>query len=325
MHAAVLTYLDQIDRRGSIRGAAATLAIASSAVNRRLLRLERELGTPLFQRRRDGVTLTPAGQAVLAHARGTLDGFARLGAELDALRGVTAGVVKIVAIDSLMVNFLPSLVADLARAHPRIVFQVLAEGPVGATEALRAGLADIALAFVDERNRDLAVVARCEVSLGVIMAPGHPLARLRQVRLAECASYPMVLSHDSMPLNPLLASELAEHGTRLGPRVVSNGIDFMRRMILAGLGVGLFTPLGFAKEIARGQLVHRPLAEPRLARLAIGAMTLRRRPLAPAAALALEAIRARLGDLAKTGATMLRGRGIGRRGARQRGRSKGNL
>ena len=62
MHAAVLRYFDHVARHGSIRKAADALAVASSAVNRQILRLEDEMGVALFERGRSGVRPTPAGE-----------------------------------------------------------------------------------------------------------------------------------------------------------------------------------------------------------------------------------------------------------------------
>src|SRR5260370_1159461 len=61
MHAAVLRYFDQVARLGSIRRAAESLNVASSAVNRQIIKLEEETGTALFERLRTGVRLTAAG------------------------------------------------------------------------------------------------------------------------------------------------------------------------------------------------------------------------------------------------------------------------
>ena len=72
MHAAVLRYIDQVARMGSIRRAAAALHVASSAVNRQILKLEADLGTPLFERVGNGVRPTVAGEFVILHARDTL-------------------------------------------------------------------------------------------------------------------------------------------------------------------------------------------------------------------------------------------------------------
>ena len=49
IHAAALYYFDAVRRAGSVRAAARQLNVASSAVNRQILKLERELGTPVFE------------------------------------------------------------------------------------------------------------------------------------------------------------------------------------------------------------------------------------------------------------------------------------
>ena len=49
MHAAVLRYFDHVARLGSIRRAAEFLNVASSAVNRQILKLEEETGVVLFE------------------------------------------------------------------------------------------------------------------------------------------------------------------------------------------------------------------------------------------------------------------------------------
>jgi molybdenum-dependent DNA-binding transcriptional regulator ModE len=108
MHAQVLRYLDEVVRRGSIRKAAEALHIASSAVNRQILKLEAEIGAPLFERRVSGVRLTPAGEILARHARETLYAFSRSRASIDDLKGLKTGHVRVVALDSLMVDFCPA-------------------------------------------------------------------------------------------------------------------------------------------------------------------------------------------------------------------------
>jgi DNA-binding transcriptional LysR family regulator len=62
MHARILKYLDEVVRTDSIRGAAEKLNVAASAVNRQILVLEEDLGTPVFQRLPKGLRLTAAGK-----------------------------------------------------------------------------------------------------------------------------------------------------------------------------------------------------------------------------------------------------------------------
>ena len=61
-HLRILDYVDEVARSGSIRKAAEQLNVTASAVNRRIMDLEEELGAPLFERLPRGVRLTTAGE-----------------------------------------------------------------------------------------------------------------------------------------------------------------------------------------------------------------------------------------------------------------------
>ena len=103
MHAVVLKYFLEVARHGSIRKAAQNLFVASSAVNRQILRLEEELGTELFDRVPSGMRLNAAGERLQQHVRGTLHDFHLMRTELDALKGERKGHVSVAAMDSLLI------------------------------------------------------------------------------------------------------------------------------------------------------------------------------------------------------------------------------
>ena len=81
MHAVVLKYFLEVARCGSIRKAAQNLVVASSAVNRQILRLEDELGTELFDRVPTHIRLNAAGAGLQQHILSTLHGFHRIRAK----------------------------------------------------------------------------------------------------------------------------------------------------------------------------------------------------------------------------------------------------
>ncbi|HZV21596.1 MAG TPA: LysR family transcriptional regulator, partial [Hyphomicrobiales bacterium] len=65
----ILTYIDAVARHGSIRKAAEALHMASSALNRRILDLEEDLGCGLFERLPRGVRPTAAGELFIDYVR----------------------------------------------------------------------------------------------------------------------------------------------------------------------------------------------------------------------------------------------------------------
>lgn len=294
MHAAALRYLEEVARTGSIRRAAESLNIASSAVNRQILKLEKEIGTPLFERNRTGVRPTAAGELLLRHVRQTIADYRRTLAEMANLSGIMSGSVSIISLESLVVRFMPPLIEELSAQHPHVTFTLLVVDPGEIADALRSERNDFGVLFVDERHRGIEVVGDIRTAVGAVMRPDHPLARRRQLTLTECAAYPVVMLHDRWLLDAIMATEFAQSGARFVPRIVSNSIEFMRQIIHAGLGIGFFTPIGFLDEIRRGELVHVPLAEPSLSNSRIGILVPRHKRLSPPALMAIEHIRQRL-------------------------------
>jgi DNA-binding transcriptional LysR family regulator len=309
MHAAVLRYFDQVARLGSIRRAAESLNVASSAVNRQIIKLEEETGTALFERLRTGVRLTAAGEVLLRHARETLIDYDRARADMATLSGTVTGNVRIITLESLIVRFMPQVVAELARAYPQMTLTVVVVDPSAIADELRSGRNDFGVLFVDMRLSRIEVVESFATSVGAVMRPDHPLASRRKLTLTDCSKYPVVMLNDRWLLDGVMAAEFAGSGARLIPRIVSNSIEFMRRIIMADLGIGFFSPVGFVDEIARGDLVHVPLAEPGLADSAIGILVPQDRRPTLAGGIAMDAIRERMREFATNMNGIAKGRG----------------
>ena len=82
--------------------------VAASAINRQIINLEIQLGTPLYDRLPGGMRLTVAGELLLRHAIDTLHDFDRVRVAIDDLKAARSGHIAIAALDLLLVDFLPS-------------------------------------------------------------------------------------------------------------------------------------------------------------------------------------------------------------------------
>ena len=283
LHAVALRYLAEIVRLGSIRRASATLNVASSAINRQVLRLERELGVLVFDRLPTGMRLTPAGELLLHHVRGTLQDFDRLLADMDGLAGIQSGHVTLLAVDSLLVTAVPRTIEHVSRRYPVVTFSALAAAPAAVLTGVAAGEADIGLSFVVPTALPLQLVASAPAPLGCVMAPDHPLARATALSFADLQPYPMAFQSEAMPGATDGDDGFATFRSHTKARFTSNSIEFQRGILRSGLAVACLTRLGFARELASGELAWVPLADPALQQLRIGAFIPQRRTLSPAA------------------------------------------
>jgi DNA-binding transcriptional LysR family regulator len=82
-HLRIMRYVDEVARTGSIRKAADHLNITASAVNRRIMDLEEELGAQLFERRPRGVRLTAAGEVFVHYLREQDGGAERMKSQIE--------------------------------------------------------------------------------------------------------------------------------------------------------------------------------------------------------------------------------------------------
>ena len=267
MHAAVLRYFEAVAEEGSIRRASERLHISPSAVDRQILKLEDYFGTPLFERRPNGMRLTDAGRLVLRHSRDTLHDFARLRGDIDNLRGVLSGQVTITTLDSLTVHFLPEAMARFVAAHPTVQIRVVAMDPVETMHSVAQGHADLGLTFSPARRRGVSLLADVPSPMCAIMAPDHELAARSSVTLDECGAFRLLYQDHSGSMQPFFGAEMDAFKSAHQPLVVSNTLAVLKRLLLRGAGIAFYTRLGFTEELAGGRLVAVPLEDERLSTL----------------------------------------------------------
>lgn len=259
IHARVLKYFDTIRRAGSIREAARRLHVASSAVNRQLLQLEAEIGSPLFERMSTGLKLTAAGEVFSRHVISVLQDEHRMLGELEALKGIRRGELKIVSVEGLNAELLPSVLERMMTRYPAIRFTVRSAGSAQTARAVTDGDADVAIGFSLERTEALRQCAVGRFVLGAIMRPDHPLGALSQVSLAECARYPLILPGPELSVHATMKPLIAHVKRPLTVVLESASIELAKSLAARGVGVAFQTRLGMERDIREGRLVHVPL------------------------------------------------------------------
>lgn len=281
MHAAGLRYFQEVARRGSVRRAGGALNVASSAVNRQVLKLERELGCALFDRLKGGMRLTAAGEILLRHIVDTLHGFDLARAAIDELRGAHTGHIAIAAVDSLLVDILPRAIDGFRASHPAVTYSVLAFAPAEVPAEVAAGRADIGLTFVGRPPKGTNFIASIAAPLGAVMTAAHPLARRRRVTLADCRAYPLLTQEGPLPRGSDVAPDFAAFRESTSPKLTSNSIVLLKHAVRQNMGIAFFTRLGYLREIADGEMVWKPLASPAINALRMGVLVSTDRALGP--------------------------------------------
>src|SRR5215472_14229881 len=214
-----LAYYVAVAEERNFTRAAERIPIAQPSISQQIRRLEAELGEHLFLRGRRGARLTPAGQALLPHAR-------------TALQAAGGGREAVAA--------LPRLLGAFCRAHPRIEVTLLEDQTDALLAALAAGQLHAALigqGRYDRPTPGLQVLPVAREPVVVAVHPAHPLADRGQIPLRALREEPMVTLTQASKLRTTL--ETACQAAGFAPRIVAETSDLGVMVELAAEKVGV--------------------------------------------------------------------------------------
>jgi DNA-binding transcriptional LysR family regulator len=259
MHSIVLRYVIEVARQGSIRKAGPVLNVASSAVNRQIIKLEEELGVRLFDRLPDGVVLTAAGKLLVDHANRTLQEYEKLRPQIANVRDLQAGNIAISSIDSLNMSLVPEIIRRYRAEYPNISLTIRQDPANEVVHAVEEGLADIGLTFTCFERNSVRPVKDIRSPFGVLLNSGHPLAGNPSVSLDDIASHPSVKHYHPTGQNMFLDEVLTRERIRLDSVVFTNSMYVAKMLVENGTALGIYIKYGFWDLIKTGRVVFLPL------------------------------------------------------------------
>ena len=247
---------------GSIGRAAEREFIAASAVSKRLSDLETAVDTALLYRHSRGVTLTPAGESLLHHARTVLFGLERMQGELSEYADGVRGHVRMHANISAIVQFLPEDLGAFARAHSQVKIDLQEHLSPDVLHAVQEGAADLGICNTGGSGAS-ALQSRPYRSdnLMLIVPAGHDLSARAAIYFEEVLDWDIVGLHANSSISLAMRAAAAQAARPLRQRIQVTGLDAMCRMIDNGLGVGLLPDRAFALMHSVGRLAAVPLQD----------------------------------------------------------------
>ena len=258
-HLLSLRYLDAIVRAGSIRKAAESLSITSTALNRRILAMEQELGAPIFERLARGVRLSAAGEILIHHTRAQLADMERVKSQIADLSGVRRGHVSIACSQAVLPVFLPEQIAAYRKKHPAVTFSVLRRDREAAEQALVDHSADLALVFEPIRFAELGTLLAVSQPIHALMSRNHPLAKSSSVRLRDCLRYPVAMPTHLYGVRNVLDKAMVRSSLKMRPVIESDSFEFLRQFARRDRAISFQIPIGISPGKKPSDDVSRPV------------------------------------------------------------------
>ncbi|MDD2545436.1 MAG: LysR substrate-binding domain-containing protein [Burkholderiaceae bacterium] len=246
---------------GNMKDAAAQEHIEPSAISKRIAQLEHQLGIPVLVRGRHGATPTPAGRALLEHARSLLFTLDRIEADMAAFKGGIQGQVRVVASASAIAE---SLLDDLAQFmrepdHAHIKVDIEERFSKDVVGMVREGVVSLGVCWghIDFRGLESRPYRRDELSLAVPVH--HPLAAREAVYFEETLDFEHVGLPPSTAVYTMLHRAAAKAGRGMSYRVVVSNFDAAFRVVGAGLGISVVPREVAGMYVSAGQVRSVPL------------------------------------------------------------------
>lgn len=249
-----LRYFLEVARCGSVSLAAERLEVAPSAVSRQIARLERELGTLLFERRSRGMALNAAGELLAAHAKRAQQDVDRVTGDIISLRGLRQGLVRVVCTEGFVHDLVPAAIAQFRKQYAGIRFTLDVCSQREVPVRVRDGAADIGITLSLTSHRDVRVELRMPAPVRAVVAADHPLASLQEVSLAQLMAYPLALPDADSTLRQLIDISCSRQQLLCEPVFSSRSVDALVAFAGAGGGVAFCGELAIRYRL-RGKLV----------------------------------------------------------------------
>jgi DNA-binding transcriptional LysR family regulator len=239
-----------IAEENNLTRGASRAALSAGAASARLKSLESQLERRLFYRDSRGLTLTPAGESLLRHARIILRQVEHVRSDLSAQGSDAIGHFRIFASTTAVTELLPNVLAQFMAERPQVTVDIQERNTREVVRGILDSAADIGVVAGPVSTAGLETRSLSTDRMVIVVPGAHALSWRQTIAFEECIQYPHIGLRGST-LNDFLVETVSEMNRRLDVRVQMGSFESMCRMIEAGVGIGVL-PESAARRLARG-------------------------------------------------------------------------
>ena len=267
-------------RLGSFSAAAQQLYVSQSAISQCIQQLETDLGVQLFIRTRKGVSLTSEGKILFTKVESAISSIEQGESQLNRLRHLEAGELKIAAGDTITKHFLLQYLERFHVLYPDIRIEMANSYSSQMVALVKEGNAD--LAFVNMPLKDDELVIEPCYEINDIFVCGADFKQRSSYSWEEVADLPLILLEKNSSSRRFLDKTFGKKGISLNPQIEMAAHDLLIRFASIHLGVSCVIEQFSGEELQKG-IINKLVLDPPLPKRSIGCAYLKNAPLSYAA------------------------------------------
>ncbi len=275
-------------RFGSFSTAAKNLYVSQSAISQCIQQLESDLNVQLFVRTRKGVSLTSEGRFLFSKVESAIGSIEQGESQLEKLRHLESGELKIAAGDTITTHFLLKYLEDFHASYPDIRIEMANSYSSQMLSLVKEGKAD--LAFVNMPSADDELVIEPCFEINDVFVCGPDFEQKASYSWEEISRLPLILLEKNSSSRRFLEKNFNENNLHLNPQIEVAVHDLLIRFASIHLGVSCVIEQFSCEELSRG-LIKKLTLDPPLPKRSIGCARLKNAPLSYAAKAFLDLIK----------------------------------
>ena len=228
--------------------AAEELYLSQPAVSMQIKQLEGHIGLPLFEQIGKKIFLTEAGRELYHYSRSIAQQLAEMEAVFDEMKGLGHGKLTLSVVNTAN-YFTPGLLAKFCRQHPgiNVILQVANRDAV--LKQLADNSTDLAIMGQPPDGLDISAKPFMKNPLVVIAAPGHPLTKLKRVKLTQLGQETFLSREPGSGTRSAMERVFAEHGIQPHISMEMETNEAIKQAVQAGMGLGILSQHSIELEL----------------------------------------------------------------------------
>jgi len=250
-----LQVFEAVARQLSFTRAAEELHLTQPAVSMQVKQLESSVGLSLFEQLGKRVFMTQAGETMLRHAQTIMRHLATAREEMDELKGVDSGRLRI-AVASTVNYFATRLLATFARLHPSVQITLDVTNRETLLQKLEDNQPDIVLMGKPPKDLDLDADAFMDNPLIMIARPDHPLSKRRSIALKELNEETFVVRESGSGTRIAMERFFDQKSFAPSATIEMTGNETIKQSVDAGLGLAIVSVHTVELELTLERLIR---------------------------------------------------------------------
>ncbi|BFU94106.1 MAG: Hydrogen peroxide-inducible genes activator [Nitrospira sp.] len=257
-----LKYLVAVAQERHFGRAAECCFISQPALSLAIRKLEEHLGTPIFERRKNQITLTPIGEKIVQQAQRVLEEAEQINLIVAGGKDQLVGAFKLGVIATVGPYVLPDLIPLLHKRAPKMPLVIEENLTANLNRMLVQGQLDAIIVALPHEESGILTKPLYEEPFKVVVPITHAWARKKRIDADDLAEEKVILPHAGHCFRRQVLDHCPDISRSDREGVQGNSLETIRQMVASGLGITVLPCSALSQRHEHKRLAAIAFAEP---------------------------------------------------------------